>query len=217
MLIAFDTATAATVVAVATADGTLLAEQRHEPAAGERPGHLARLLGLAELALAGAGAGWESITRVGVGAGPGGFTGLRIGLATAAGIALARAIETVPLSSLALLATGCEPAPALLALVDARRGELFAQRFAGGSATGEPFVAAPDAFADLGGVLAVGDGAIRYRELLVAAGAQVPDDLDPRHGISGGALARLAASCAPGPALPLYLREPDAVPKAARA
>lgn len=216
MLIAFDTATAATVVAVGTADGTLLAEHRHEPGAGERPGHLTWLLPLAERALADAGAGWQSVTRVGAGAGPGGFTGLRIGLATAAGIALARAVETVPLSSLALLAAGCEPVPSLLALVDARRGELFAQRFSAGAAAGDPFVAAPGSLTALGGVLAVGDGAIRHRALLAAAGARIPDDADRRHTIGGAALVRITASAAPGPALPLYLREPDAVPKAAR-
>ncbi len=217
MLIAFDTATAATVVAVGTTDGALLAGHRHEPAAGERPGHLARLLPLAELALADAGLGWESITRIGAGAGPGGFTGLRIGLATAAGVALANDVETVPLSSLALLAAGCAPVPALLALVDARRGELFAQRFTAGEAAGEPFVAAPGSLGELSSVIAVGDGAIRYRDLLAGAGAEVPDDTDCRHSITAAALVALTASGASGPALPLYLREPDAVPKAARA
>lgn len=214
MLIAFDTATAATVVAVATPDGGLLAERRHEPATGERPGHLARLLPLAESALGEAGVTWRDVTRIGAGIGPGGFTGLRIGLATATGLALALGAETVPLSTPAALAAGCgNEVPALLVAIDARRGELFAQRFTAGEPAGAPFVAAPDDLGRLDGLLAVGDGADRHRAALTAAGATVPAAADPRHRVGGRALALVTARGRPGRPAPAYLREPDAVPR----
>jgi tRNA threonylcarbamoyladenosine biosynthesis protein TsaB len=61
-------------------------------------------------------------------------------------------------------------------------------------------------------VLCVGDGALRYRSLLEAAGAVVPPDDDPRHAPDPGALAELAAGA---PAEPIYVRRPDAEPRVA--
>src|SRR4051812_32429451 len=127
-LLAFDTATPATVVGVAAADGALLAERRHDPPPGERPGHAQQLLALCDAALRQAGVPWSAIRRVGAGIGPGTFTGLRIGVATARALAQGLGCEVVAVSTLEALARGAragEPR-AVLAVLDARRGEAFA-------------------------------------------------------------------------------------------
>jgi len=212
VLLAFDTSTPATVVAVATSDGTLLAEGRHDPAEGERPGHTTQLLARAETALAQAGAGWPDVARLGVGIGPGGFTGLRVGLATGRALAAALGAETVPLLSLDVLASG-EMGTALISVIDARRAEVFVRAYDGnGQPEGEARVTEPAAL-DGAGRLAVGDGAVRYRRILGELGLVVPGDEDPRHLIQGAALALMTASARPAPLLPAYLREPDAQPR----
>jgi tRNA threonylcarbamoyladenosine biosynthesis protein TsaB len=99
MILALDTATPATVVGVAAPDGTLLAAHRHDPGAGEKPGHTTQLLPLAHAALTEAGASWSDLTRIGAGVGPGTFTGIRIGVATARALAQGLDVETVALST----------------------------------------------------------------------------------------------------------------------
>lgn len=125
IVLAFDTATPSTAVAVSLPDGGLL-EARDDPAAGERPGHATRLLPLAEQVLASAGLGWREIERFAVGIGPGTFTGLRVGIATAHGVAQSRGVPLVGISSLRALARGVgEHERPVLAAIDARRGEMF--------------------------------------------------------------------------------------------
>ena len=94
-----DTATPATAVAVWAPDGTEV-ERRDDPGPGERPAHAARLLALVDEVVP----GWDAIERIAVGIGPGGFTGLRIGIATARALAQARDLPLVGVSSLAALA-----------------------------------------------------------------------------------------------------------------
>ena len=86
MILAFDTATPATTVAVC---GEHALELRDDPPPGERPRHATRLLPLITEVMEESGASWDSFERIAVGVGPGTFTGLRIGIATAR--ALARA------------------------------------------------------------------------------------------------------------------------------
>ena len=105
LVLGIDTATAATAAAVWTPDGVAV-EARDDPAPGARPAHATRLLALVEEALAGAGAGWEDVTRIAVGVGPGGFTGLRHGIATARALAQARDLPLAGVSSLEALAAG---------------------------------------------------------------------------------------------------------------
>jgi tRNA threonylcarbamoyladenosine biosynthesis protein TsaB len=222
-----DTATPATAVALRLADGSTLAE-RHDPAAGERPGHATQLLALAEQLLADVGIDWSQLDRIAVGVGPGTFTGLRVGIATARGLAQSLAIELVPVSSLHALAhrAAQEWRHNLLAVIDARRDQVF---IAGYGPTGELFSARVLAPGDIGGGggeggggdgllaesgpwLAVGDGAQRYRSQLQELGIELPPDTSPLHRIDAGAHCELAlaGAGAAAPVLPDYLRRPDA-------
>lgn len=219
LVLAFDTATQATVVGL-LAPGGVPIERRDDPEPGARPRHTQRLLALCEEALAQAGAEWGDVGRIGVGVGPGSFTGLRIGVATARALGRARGAETVTVSTLAALACGVSgDAPAtrdVLAVLDARRGEAFAAAFAAGTATVPAAVSVdPPVLAGLAraGWLAVGDGAVRYRRELEAGGLEVPPDEDLRHRVRGGPLVRLAATATAVPVatlVPDYVRLPDA-------
>ena len=215
LVLAFDTATQATVVGLLAAREPPI-ERRDDPEPGTRPRHTQRLLALCEEALTQAGAEWGDVTRIGVGVGPGSFTGLRIGVATARALGQARAVETVTVSTLTALARGVDDPRAVLAVLDARRGEAFAAPFAAGAATAPRAVAVdPPELAGLGqpGWLAVGDGAVRYRAELEAGGIEVPPDEDPRHRVRGGPLVRLAAAATAVPVatlVPDYVRLPDA-------
>ena len=220
MILGFDTATPSTVVAVLRDDGAAF-ERRDDPAPGGRPRHASRLLELVESALEDADTSWEAVTRLAVGVGPGGFTGLRIGIATARALAQARQLEVTAVSSLMALAAGAQHDGVVAAVIDARRGEAFFAAYRGAEALAEPAVLAPErlaaAVAELPATpLAVGDGALRFRDELAAAGAAVPADVDPVHRISAVALCRLAQTA---PSIPLdalvpdYRRDPDAKPR----
>jgi len=108
VILGLDTATADTAVAL-WAPGGPEVERRDEPPLGARPAHAGKLLLLVEEALDAAGASWDDIERIAVGVGPGSFTGLRIGIATARGLAQARNLPLIGVSSLAALAKGVRP------------------------------------------------------------------------------------------------------------
>jgi tRNA threonylcarbamoyladenosine biosynthesis protein TsaB len=164
-----------------------------------------------------------------VGVGPGTFTGLRIGIATARALAQARAIPLTGVStlqSLALGAAGADPTPGTaLAVIDARRRELFVAGWSpdhlygrGGGQLLRARVAAPEALPDLIGelplpILAVGDGALAFREILERSGALVPEDDSELHRVSAinhCKLARRLRGEAPELVGPCYMRLPDA-------
>ena len=213
-----DTATPATVTGVLLPDGTVV-EARDEPEAGSRGAHASRLLTLLERALQEGGVAWEDVDRLAVGVGPGGFTGLRIGIATARALAQARGLPLVPVSSLATLAAGAGEGPTA-AVIDARRGEVFAAAWSGGRELVPPAALAPRALAERllaldEPVQAVGDGAVRFREELEGAGVTVPVDGAAVHRIAAAPLCRLGAEGEPAERdrlLPDYRREPDAKP-----
>lgn len=217
MILGFDTATSATAAALLRPDGRAY-EARDDPAPDVRPAHAGRLLALLEQVLAEGGATWAEVERLAVGVGPGGFTGLRIGVATARGLAQARALPVVGVGSLHALAVG---APDVAAVLDARRGEVFAAAWRDGDLRLGPAALAP---ADLASRLpaatrAVGEGAVRFRGILEASGAVVAPDEAPEHRLSAVEVCRLgaAAEATPRDALkPDYRREPDAKPPTAR-
>jgi tRNA threonylcarbamoyladenosine biosynthesis protein TsaB len=200
-VLAFDTATADTVVGLIGAGDTV--ELRHEPAEGERPGHAEQLLALCRRALERAGIEWHQLDRIGVGVGPGTFTGLRIGVATGRALAQSAGAEVAPVSTLRALAANLDGA---FPVIDARRGEAFVL------VGGEPRAVTPEELGALAGDrVAIGDGALLYRDHL----ARVADDAALHH-VRGAALCALAGAAVPigrDELLPDYVREPDAKPR----
>jgi tRNA threonylcarbamoyladenosine biosynthesis protein TsaB len=189
LTLAFDTATSVATAALVR-DGDVL---------GEAVSRAVRVLEDADRLLRAGGAGREELTGIVVGTGPGSFTGLRIGLATARGLALGLDVPVAGVSTLEALAAG---SPGALPVVDAGRREVFTLR------DGEPVVCPPD---ELEPGLCVGDGAVRYRGVLEQRGAEVPPDDDERHLPRARFHAALAREFGPAEAVePLYLRIPDA-------
>jgi len=218
ILVAIDTATPSTVAGVLSGDRVV--EARDDPEPGARGHHAARVLPLLEQALARAGVAWADVERIAVGVGPGGFTGLRIGIATARALAQGHGLPLVGVGSLAALAAGAGATGTVAAVIDARRGEVFAGAWADGEERIAPAALAPAALAErLAGmppaVQAVGDGAVRFRKELEAAGVAVPEDGAAVHRIAAAPLCRLGTAGAPSARdrlLPDYRREPDAKP-----
>jgi tRNA threonylcarbamoyladenosine biosynthesis protein TsaB len=221
VVLGLDTATPDTVVALTTGDGAEALELRHAPAPGERPGHAAQLLPLARSLLARASLTFADVERIGVGVGPGTFTGLRIGVATARALAQGTGAATVPVSSLRALAAAAGRDGPVLAVLDARRGEAFAAGYRGDEELIAPVAVAPDALAGLvegssepgHAWLAVGDGAVKFRDQLEPATIAVPADGHPSHRVSAVAICRLASRLPPvarDALVPDYVRLPDA-------
>ncbi len=217
-LLALDTATRATVAAFC--DGERMAEARDDPPPGARPGHAEHLLALAAQALGVAGADWAQLEAIVVGRGPGTFTGLRIGIATARGLASSLGVPLVGVSTLESLAQPALDAGEgpVASVIDARRREVFAAVWtADGACLDGPQVVRPDALAErlaaLPGARAVGDGAVEWRQVLEPSGAIVPPDGSELHRVSAVAhcrLARDAPAARPQDIRPEYLRVPDA-------
>jgi tRNA threonylcarbamoyladenosine biosynthesis protein TsaB len=220
VILGVDSATADAVTGV-TAEGEVVREGRIDPGPDGRPRHSHVLLGEIERSVDAVG-GWERIDRIAVGIGPGSFTGLRIGIATARGLAQAREIPIVPVGSLSALARGISasgPRRPALPVIDARRGEVFAALFEeGGEELWPPFVASPDELgARLGELdrppVAAGDGALRFAAELEAAGATVAPPDHPAHRLRARdvcAVGEEATEATPDQIQPLYLRPPDA-------
>jgi tRNA threonylcarbamoyladenosine biosynthesis protein TsaB len=166
-----------------------------------------------------AGVAWRDLEAVAVGVGPGTFTGLRIGVATARALAHGAQVPLRPVSSLAALAAGIE-ARRRLALIDAKRGELFGTLQTDDGTPAEELVVRPDEVAPRFGdgvaeALAAGDGSLRFRSVLEAAGIRVAADDSELHVVRALHVCRLAAvapDTAPEAVFPNYLRDPDAVP-----
>jgi tRNA threonylcarbamoyladenosine biosynthesis protein TsaB len=226
-LLGFDTSLPTTSACV-LADGDRIT--RSAPPPIERllgpAGHSQELLPELERLLSEAGCDWGELESIAVGVGPGTFTGLRIGISTARSLAQALAIRVRPVSSLAALAAGAAGERSTLALIDARRGQVFAGLYepdGGDRATGiravwEPAVLDPDQLLSQVSTLAepplaVGDWALRFRAELEGAGADVAPYESGLHAIDGFQVCRLGKDVTPVPpdtVYPIYLRLPDA-------
>ncbi len=203
ILLAVDTTLEACQAAVL--DGETVLAVRSEPM---HRGHQERLAPLVAEVLAAAGVQPRALQRVGVTIGPGSFTGLRVGLAFAKGLALARRIPCVGVSTLAALAASAPPGGLTAAVIDAGRGQVWLQLFEAGQPAGAPLA------------LTIEDAAKRLRaqapRRLVGSGAglvQLPGvEALPRAAPDPVAIARLAAQAPAEEASPrpIYLRAPDA-------
>jgi tRNA threonylcarbamoyl adenosine modification protein YeaZ len=148
-----------------------------------------------------AGLGARELDALAVGIGPGSFTGVRMGLAAARGLALSLDIPVAGVSTLGALAAG---APDAFPLIDAKRHELFLEQ------NGE-IVALPAAAFGAPGRTCVGDGAVRYREHLERTGAEVPPDDSELHRPRARFHVQLARDFGPADLVePIYVRTPDA-------
>jgi tRNA threonylcarbamoyladenosine biosynthesis protein TsaB len=225
-LLGIDTSTAASAACVLRGDGEVF-EVAPDPAAlTARPAHARELMPAVAEVMERAGLGYGDLEAIAVGVGPGTFTGMRIGIATARALASANGLPLRPVSSLAALAAGiggeAEASPSLLAVIDAKRGEVFAAEYEGGGAPRwGPLALRPEELAErmqaVGRTpLAAGDGSVRFRGVLEAAGISVMPDDSRAHVVRALHVCRLAAGVpgvAPQAVLPDYLRAPDAKPQ----
>ncbi len=225
-VLAFDTCLGAVSVAVCAsgAGGQRLLSSRFEARDG---GHAERLMPMVAEALDEAGLAFADLDRLAVTVGPGSFTGVRVGVAAARGLALASGLPVVAATSLAVMA---HQAGQLLekskddwiaVAVDARRGmvyfELFGQTVP--DAAQGPLLLEPADVAAIVGerpLVVVGSGALATADAIVRAGGEAKArliDLNP----DARSLALLAETLSPTrPLRPLYLRAPDAKPQADR-
>jgi tRNA threonylcarbamoyladenosine biosynthesis protein TsaB len=219
--VGFDTATGDTA-ACAARDGEVLYESLLGLSEKGGPQHATALLAEVERAAEAAG-GWGAVERIAVGVGPGSFTGLRVGIATARALGLSRALPVLGVGSLDALGRGLGEAAGSryrLAVLDARRGEFAAALYA---ASGErlwgPLLSSPRELAErIAGLphaaLCGGSGAVRFRRQLTSRGVEIPDDADPVHRIAARHICALAGAGPgeeeSGSLAPIYLRPPDA-------
>ncbi|MCF8505331.1 MAG: tRNA (adenosine(37)-N6)-threonylcarbamoyltransferase complex dimerization subunit type 1 TsaB [Caulobacter sp.] len=206
MILALDTCLTACSVAILDGEVVLAARSEAMPR-----GHQERLAPLVGELMVEAGVPFSALTRIGVTVGPGSFTGLRVGLAFAKGLSAALSIPCVGVGALDALAYGREGF--VVAVIDARREQVYVQIFGDGVALTAPdALAATTASARIAEVYAggpatlIGSGAPLLADTLPTATVLTPDGPDPV------AVARLAMR-GPAPTFPprpLYLRAPDA-------
>lgn len=212
LLLALDSAAGACSVAVAR-DGIMLA---HEMLRMDR-GHSETLVAMIARVSAAAGCRQSDIAVVAATVGPGSFTGVRIGLAAARGLALAVSARTVPVTSLEAIAHACGTGPhPLLVVLDSKRGDVYAQWFSGaGAALGGATAASPSAVlarAPASPIRVAGDAApamlAAAREAGVTAEPVGGTDVPDARSVAAIASRRVAEG-GTGPLSPLYLRAPD--------
>jgi tRNA threonylcarbamoyladenosine biosynthesis protein TsaB len=191
LIVAFDTATDVATSALVW-DGEVLGELTSRPVS---------VLEDVDALLRRGGVRDSQLEAIIVGTGPGSFTGLRMGIATARALAFSLGIPLAGVSTLDALAAG---APDAVPVIDARRREVFA------AVDGQPAVLPPAELPVEAGKTYVGDGAVRYRELLETAGGRVPPDDSELHLPRARFHAQLARDFVlPDEVQPMYLRIPD--------
>jgi tRNA threonylcarbamoyladenosine biosynthesis protein TsaB len=176
--------------------------------------------------------GWGRVDLIAVGLGPGSFTGLRIAIATARGLGASLGLPVAGVCTLDAIGRGVAESTSSavpsshiarernsgnLAVLDARRGEVFAALYTeSGERTWEPLVCRPEELEERVAALAAppraaGSGAIRFRHELARHGVRIADDADPVHRVAARHICALAAASKDGgPLVPIYLRPPDA-------
>ena len=209
-------------VACAWRDGEVLHESQLGLSPRGRPLHATGLLQEVERAAAAAG-GWDRVDLLAVGLGPGTFTGIRVGIATARGLAVSLGLPVRGVCTLDALGRGIQEAEnggLALAVLDGWRGEVFAALYgAHGERLWGPAVQRPEELAERVGSLdetpaVAGSGAVRFRKELTRDGVRIADDSDPVHRVAARHLCAFAAAMAGGKdgeqLAPIYLRPPDA-------
>src|SRR5580658_2808001 len=219
-LLAIDTALAACSAAVFDAEhGGIVASESLPMTRG----HAEALIPLVKRVMDQAGVGFTAIDRVAVTTGPGSFTGLRVGLAAARGIALAAGKPAVGLTTLAALAApffDADETKSLLAVIDARHSHVYMQLFGPGgrSLIAPRLVHVRDAIrAAMASPTRIVGNAARLVESAWPADERRPPLVSPVRAPDIGWIARLGAATADASTAlkPLYLREPDARPQEA--
>jgi len=204
LVLGLDTCLSSCSVAVLDG-GRVLASAREVMARG----HQERLAPMAQAVMGEAGLAFDRLERIAVTVGPGSFTGLRVGIAFAKGLALALDIPTVGIGTLEALAADAQGL--VFSVIDARRGQLYLQGFDDGRA-----LMAPDALAAETAAARIAEASQGRPFTLVGSGAPLLAGLAPgakivaAEGADARHVARLAAARDPAPLKPLYLRAPDA-------
>jgi len=212
LILALDASTPVTSVALAGGDGRLVLAEISVPSRKPSGSASEALLPAVHAALDLVGEELDAVGVVLCGVGPGTFTGIRIAASTARALALGTGSALAKNSTLrALAAPALDCRPDVLAVIDARRGEVFAQRFSAEGPTSGIFCKGPDDLSVDGAPLVVGDGALRYRGSLERLG-YVPPDGSPLHRVSavGHVMSASLSPVAAEELVPIYVREPDA-------
>ena len=208
LILALDASTPTTTVALARESGREVLAAVSVTARGASETLLPALHAALDLA----GEDLGSVERVLAGVGPGTFTGIRIAAATARALSAGTGIPLSKNSTLdALAAPALSFSEDVLAVLDARRGQVFARRYSEGGPTTGIYCVRPEELSVQGGPLVVGDGAVRYREDLSRLG-RLPSDGSPLHGVTavGHVISADLTPVSPEELVPIYVREPDA-------
>jgi tRNA threonylcarbamoyladenosine biosynthesis protein TsaB len=219
-LLGIDTSTPAATACVLRADGEAFEVVPPPERLSRPPAHATELMPAVADVMERAEVDWTDLDAIAVGVGPGTFTGLRIGIATARALATAAGLPLRRVSSLAALAAGIDSL-LRLPLIDARRGEVFAALYEEDREFWPPLVVRPEELVEqLGNAaatpLAAGDGSIRFRGTLEEAGIPVEPEDSAAHVVRALCICRLGEGAqdeSPEAVLPEYLREPDAKPQ----
>ena len=208
LILALDASTPVTTVAIARENGREVLAEISVTARGASE----TLLPAVHAALELAGEDLGSVARVLTGVGPGTFTGIRIAAATARALSAGTGIPLSKNSTLdALAAPALSCSEDVLAMLDAKRGQIFARRYSKVGPTTGIYCLRPEELSVEGGPFVVGDGAVRYREDLSGLG-RIPPDGSPLHRVTavGHVISADLTLVSPEELVPIYVREPDA-------
>jgi tRNA threonylcarbamoyladenosine biosynthesis protein TsaB len=208
LILALDASTPVTTVAIARENGREVLAEISVTARGASETLLPAVHAVLELA----GEDLGSVARVLTGVGPGTFTGIRIAAATARALSAGTGIPLSKNSTLdALAAPALSCSEDVLAMLDAKRGQIFARRYSKVGPTTGIYCLSPEELSVEGGPFVVGDGAVRYREDLSGLG-RIPPDGSPLHRVTavGHVISADLTLVSPEELVPIYVREPDA-------